>query len=105
MQRSGQSVLEYVILLVIIIAALLTMQIYMKRGLQGRWKESVDGLGEQYDPDKANSVVTHRLVSNAESRVQVIPGFNHGIAGYATLRSDASFAKETKNGTQQIEHF
>ena len=47
-KRKGQSVLEYIILIVIIIAALLTLQIYMKRGLQGRLASATDDIGDQY---------------------------------------------------------
>lgn len=47
-KRKGQSVLEYIILVVIIIAALLTLQIYMKRGLQGRLASATDDIGDQY---------------------------------------------------------
>ncbi|MEI8012178.1 MAG: hypothetical protein WCI27_06830 [Candidatus Omnitrophota bacterium] len=46
--RRGQSVLEYAILMVIIIAALLTLQTYIKRGIQGRLKQATDDVGDQY---------------------------------------------------------
>ena len=100
--KRGQSVLEYTILVVIVIAGLVTMQYYMKRGVQGRWKESVDGLGEQYDPARTNSVISHRMESNSESRVQTIKGDSVDAAGYYTMRSDTLSSKETKNGSIQI---
>ena len=46
--KRGQSVLEYAILMVIIIAALLTLQTYIKRGIQGRLKSATDDIGSQY---------------------------------------------------------
>ncbi len=46
--RQGQSVLEYAILMVIVIAALLSLQVYIKRGLQGRLKSSTDEIGDGY---------------------------------------------------------
>lgn len=46
--KRGQSVLEYAILMVIIIAALLTLQTYVKRGIQGRLKSATDDIGSQY---------------------------------------------------------
>ncbi|MBF0386476.1 MAG: hypothetical protein HQL20_01310 [Candidatus Omnitrophica bacterium] len=101
----GQSLLEYTILVVVIIAALISMNTYLKRGIQGRWKDSVDGLGDQYDPEKTNSVVTHRIESNSESRVQTIRGGNQGVAGYYTMRSDVASSRETKNGGVQIGHY
>jgi Flp pilus assembly pilin Flp len=44
----GQSALEYAVLVIIIAAALLTMQVYIKRGVQGRMKASTDDIGEQF---------------------------------------------------------
>jgi len=40
--RRAQSVAEYSVCLALVLAALLGMQIYVKRGLQGRYKELVD---------------------------------------------------------------
>ncbi len=48
--RKGQSALEYSVLLAIIVAAIVVMQIYIKRGVQGRLREATDDIGEQYDP-------------------------------------------------------
>ena len=47
-RKKGQSTLEYAILIIIIIGALLSIQVYIKRGIQGRWKAAVDDLGEQF---------------------------------------------------------
>ncbi|PIS34260.1 MAG: hypothetical protein COT38_01070 [Candidatus Omnitrophica bacterium CG08_land_8_20_14_0_20_41_16] len=44
----GQSTLEYVILLGFVVAALIAMGIYMKRGFEGKLRESTDQVGEQY---------------------------------------------------------
>jgi len=46
--KRGQSVLEYAILMVIIIAALLTLQTYIKRGIQGRLKSATDDISSGY---------------------------------------------------------
>ena len=46
--KRGQSVLEYAILMVIIMAALLTLQTYIKRGISGRLKQATDDVGDQY---------------------------------------------------------
>lgn len=48
--RKGQSTLEYAILIVIIIAALLSIQVYIKRGIQGRFKSATDDIGDQFSP-------------------------------------------------------
>lgn len=49
-KSKAQSVLEYVILLAVIVGALVVMQIYIKRGVQGRLREASDDIGEQFDP-------------------------------------------------------
>lgn len=48
--KRGQSTLEYALLIAVVVAGLLMLQIYMKRGFGGRVKSAVDDLGEQYDP-------------------------------------------------------
>ena len=54
----GQSTLEYVILVGFIVAALIAMGVYMKRGVQGRFKESTDQVGQQYSPGYTTSDYT-----------------------------------------------
>lgn len=49
--RKAQSTLEYVVLVAVIVAGLVTMQHYVKRGVQGKFKSSADDLGEQFDPE------------------------------------------------------
>jgi len=48
--KKGQSTLEYAVLVVVIIGALIAMQIYVKRGVQGKLRESTDSVGEQFSP-------------------------------------------------------
>ncbi len=57
----GQSILEYAMIIAVVVGALLAIQIYMKRGLQGRLRESSDQIGEQFDADKTeiNRTTTH----------------------------------------------
>lgn len=50
--KRAQSTAEYAILIALVIGAALAMQIYVKRGMQGKVKTTVDGkLGsKQYEP-------------------------------------------------------
>ena len=57
-QKRGQSTLEYAVLVVIIIGALLTIQVYIKRGVQGRLKSAADDIGDQYSDGNVNSIKT-----------------------------------------------
>jgi len=45
--RRAQSVAEYSVCLALVLAALLGMQFYVKRGLQGRYKEVIDHTAKQ----------------------------------------------------------
>ena len=60
----GQSTLEYAILIIIIIGALLSIQIYIKRGLQGRLRSAADDIGDQFSPGNMNVVRTVVTISN-----------------------------------------
>jgi hypothetical protein len=44
----GQSIVEYVILLAVIIAAVLIMQVFIKRGYSGRLKGAADDMGDMF---------------------------------------------------------
>ena len=53
-RRKGQSTLEYAVLIIIIIGALLTIQVYIKRGIQGRLRSATDDIGDQFTPGNTN---------------------------------------------------
>ena len=50
----GQSTLEYAVLIIIIIGALLAIQVYVKRGVQGRLRSAADDIGDQFSPGNTN---------------------------------------------------
>jgi hypothetical protein len=47
-QNKAQTTLEYAILIGVIVAGLIAMQIYLKRGYQGKLRESADSMGQQF---------------------------------------------------------
>lgn len=57
-RKKGQSTLEYAILIVIIIGALLSIQVYIKRGIQGRMRSATDDIGDQFSPGNTNYIET-----------------------------------------------
>ena len=65
-QKRGQSTLEYAVLIVVIIGALLTIQVYIKRGVQGRLKSASDDIGDQYSDGNVNEV--KRTFRNTETQ-------------------------------------
>lgn len=88
----AQSLLEYCILAVVVMVALMSMQAYMKRGLQGRWKDSVDQVGEQYDTSMQGTV-THTIKTKSSTAVVTQNG--------KTLRTDTDSTTETKKVDMQ----
>ena len=99
LNKRAQSVAEYVIVLGLIIGAVMAMQTYVKRGLQGRLKDAIDyadtgGQGglqfttKQYDPYYlAGSQV------NSTQNVQDTEGVTEG-GGEINRTSNAQSAKE-----------
>lgn len=51
-RKKGSLLLEYTFFIAVIVAALIGMQIYVKRAVCGRWRQSADvfGSGRQYEP-------------------------------------------------------
>ncbi|MFA6349799.1 MAG: hypothetical protein WCY12_02580 [Candidatus Omnitrophota bacterium] len=51
-KKRGQSTLEYAIIIAVVVGALLAIQVYVKRGVQGRFKQAADDIGEQFSAGK-----------------------------------------------------
>jgi len=60
MIKKGFSLLEYVMLAVILIAALVAMQYYLRRAIMGGYRAGADafGFGRQYDPAASITATT-----------------------------------------------
>ena len=104
-RRKAQSTLEYMVLMTVILAVFLTMGNYFKRGVQGRWKSAVDGIGDQYDPRVANASTTQILEANTLTVVTSVPASLFGQNGVWTMRSDQTNSLETKTGGSVIGAF
>jgi hypothetical protein len=63
-KMKGQSTLEYAVLIIIVIGALLSIQVYIKRGIQGRLRSATDDIGDQYSPGNTNVRKTVTVLSN-----------------------------------------
>ncbi len=94
----GQSALEYTILVIIILGAFVATSSYIKRGIQGRWKSSIDDLGDQYDPRYSDVDINYTLDSNQEMKIITLPA----PGGVWTQRTDTSNALESKKGSSII---
>jgi hypothetical protein len=87
-KKKGQSTMEYAVLIIIIVGALLAVQVYIKRGVQGRMKSSADDIGEQYSPGNTNVIKTTTTHSQTQE--------DFGVAGQG-LQSTNMLAPETTN--------
>jgi len=64
-KRGAQSTLEYALIVAVVVGGLIAMQVYVKRGLQGKLKESADQLGEQYSPGYTTGTVAVTTTSTS----------------------------------------
>lgn len=62
-KNRGQSTLEYAILIVVVIMALIGIQAYLKRGIQGRMRDSSDQIGEQFSAEFSETNVTTKSLA------------------------------------------
>lgn len=61
----AQSTLEYALIISVCVAALLTMQVYIGRSMQGKLKDVADELSqEHYAAGKTTGTVTERALSD-----------------------------------------
>lgn len=97
-RKRGQTALEYTVLIIIVIGAFVGIQNYMKRGIQGRWKTTVDELGDQYDPRTADTEIRHTLNSNTNTQIITM----NTVTGYWTRRTDQTTSTERKSGTSTM---
>jgi hypothetical protein len=101
-KRMGQSASEYIILTTIVVAAIFVGGIYFKRGIQGRWRDAVDGLGDQYDPELMNGVVTFTTTGNTTTYTEAVPDVVDDVPGYWTLRLDSANITQSAVGSVSL---
>ncbi len=65
-RKKGQSTLEYAVLIIIVIGALLSVQVYIKRGIQGRLKSAADDIGSQYSDGNTNLLKVTTVQTNTK---------------------------------------
>lgn len=65
LNKRGQSTLEYAIIIAVIVGALISMQVYIKRGVQGRLRQATDDIGEAFSPGA--TTYTHTTTSSVNS--------------------------------------
>jgi len=74
--------MEYALLGAVLVAVLIGMQVYLKRGLSGRMRGAADSLGEQYAPKNTTYSYTTTVSSNVTTTAELLP--NQDIGGGKT---------------------
>lgn len=89
--QAAQSVLEYAFVLVVVVAALLSMQIYAQRAMQGRLRQYSEELGEQYAPGQTKADISSTL------------SLSTGETTNITRTPDTESTRDTKSTSNTIE--
>lgn len=85
--KKAQTTAEYAILIAVVVAALVAMQTYVKRGLQGRMRDATDtfanttsniGSTTQYEPYYLNQATNVASTTNETENVQAGGAINRG---------------------------
>ncbi|MDP2905737.1 MAG: hypothetical protein Q8O22_05490 [Candidatus Omnitrophota bacterium] len=84
LNKRAQSTLEYAVIIAVVVAGLVAMQVYIKRGMQGRLRQASDDIGEQFSPGHTTgNIVTNSTVSSNEE-------VTAGVNGSTTTESEQS---------------
>lgn len=92
--KRGQTTLEYAIVIAVVVSALIAMQIYIKRGIQGKLRSSTDQIGEQYSPGITTGGYTTTTGSTSKEVVS---------SGKTT--TTVSRGKQTRTGDETVQAF
>lgn len=87
-QRKAQSTLEYAVIVAVVIGALLAMQTYIKRGVQGRLRSSTDNIGDQYSAGST----TAKYTTTEETSI------NQETVGYTAVGAGVTKSEVTTAG-------
>ncbi len=99
-RRHGQGLIEYIVLITVVIAALIAMMIYVKRGISGRMRASADSLGEQYDPRKTTSNLTMAVNSDVTTTSTLIRDVCFDAKGKPQLDQNGDPVKNCSSPTK-----
>ena len=96
LSRKGQSTLEYALVIAIVVAALLAMQIYIRRGISGRLKQSTDDIGEQFSAAASTYNYTINVTSHSRETVR---------GGMDPVTNITTHQTQNRTGTEYIANY
>lgn len=89
--KKGQGILEYAMILAIVVAVIVAIQLYVKRALEGKFKQSADQIGEQFTTAETYTIETQ---SQSARREQTLAGLTPGTDGWtrSEIQGGGAFA-------------
>lgn len=96
------TIIEYSVFVVCLILALISMQGYIKRGVQGHLRQASDQIGAQYDPTKTSVDFNTSSESDITTVTTVID-----MGGYlnSTTIVTTNYDDQTRTGTETVGAF
>lgn len=106
MKNTGQSLIEYAIMIGIIVAALFAMQVYLKRGVAGKMRSSADELGGGYfySPGATSSTIVVDTETRIQSSSRVGDDPDNPDYKISTLTTDVTNSRTT-NRAEEVASF
>ncbi|MFZ5800500.1 MAG: hypothetical protein ACOY3D_03860 [Candidatus Omnitrophota bacterium] len=97
---NAQTTLEYAVMIILVAITLIATQVYIKRAIQGRWKQSADTIGEQYDYDRTRgtTTITYESDTLSNTTLEVDPTTGEGWL----QRKDDTTYNETRTVDEEI---
>jgi len=98
LDKRGQSTLEYAVIIAVVVGALLAVQVYVKRGVQGRFKQAADDIGEQFSAETGTyNYTTRGYTSSNESSAMKTLADNTQVSMTTTTVSQTQNVVGTEN--------
>lgn len=104
LNKRGQSTLEYAVIIAVIVGALLAIQVYIKRGVQGRLKQASDDIGEQFSPGASTynyTTTTTTLSDESTTPFHAATGAGMEDATVSLTRSNVQ-QTQTRTGIEYV---
>ena len=103
--KKAQSTLEYAIITAIVIAALLSMNVYIKRGLQGGYRQQADNFGSQYAPKETTSDIINRIYGEGNTSTSTVEATVDGKDKLITTTDFDGFDGQESSSKEELGPF
>ena len=98
--KRGQSTLEVSFMVIILAAALLAMAVYVKRGMQGRIKQAIDEVADQYSTTNMDSYASVETESTIITDTKIMDEGTLDATSVTTVNTDETI---TRRGNEQLQ--